>query len=561
MVDCAPVDDCPRMDLRGRTPWLPATIVTALLALALPAVASANDYCVHPNESCGGTNVAYLEDALAMAAAGDNPDRIFLGEDTYTAPAATGFEYDNQYGPVEIIGLGRGRTTLTSQPGATHWVLFLHGAPGTSVHDLTIKLPESVAFQFSGLHTENSAHHIEVLEDSTQTNSHSGVLLADGGRLEDSAVNLDAAQQSTGVFLGTPQTVVRRSAVSARTGVYTSFGGAIERSRVTGSRLGVSAESRLTTISGSLIRVTGTYGSGIYAHARPYEDTTVIADGVTIVTSSLPDLGGVSASTSGAPDRSVEVNLTNSVIRGPGTPLTAFAGGSGPAKVTASYSDYDPGGNIAFGALASISESNVSNVGAAGFVDPAGGDYHLLPTSNLLDRGDPATPQGLDLDSNTLVADGNGDGIVRRDLGAFELQPPPAGGGQPGGGQPGAGPAADTQAPLVSGFRADPAVFAIARAGTPLAARAARGTRLRYRLSEPGRVRIAIKRRPAGRRRYRTVGTLRRSATSGANSIRFSGRLGKRALRPGRYRAVIAAVDGAGNRSSARTIRLRITAR
>jgi hypothetical protein len=58
--------------------------------------------------------------------------------------------------------------------------------------------------------------------------------------------------------------------------------------------------------------------------------------------------------------------------------------------------------------------------------------------------------------------------------------------------------------------------------------------------------------------RYRTIARLERSATSGANSVRFTGRLHKRALRPGRYRALITATDTAGNRSTPRTAAFRI---
>ena len=71
--------------------------------------------------------------------------------------------------------------------------------------------------------------------------------------------------------------------------------------------------------------------------------------------------------------------------------------------------------------------------------------------------------------------------------------------------------------------------------------------------------------RPTARRarakhctRRRTVGTLSRTATAGANSTRFSGRIGKRALRPGSYRAVIRATDAAGNRSTPETARFRL---
>jgi hypothetical protein len=51
------------------------------------------------------------------------------------------------------------------------------------------------------------------------------------------------------------------------------------------------------------------------------------------------------------------------------------------------------------------------------------------------------------------------------------------------------------------------------------------------------------------------VATLRRTANAGRNTIR------RRALRPGRYRAVIRAEDVAGNRSAPRVARFRIARR
>jgi hypothetical protein len=184
-----------------------------------------------------------------------------------------------------------------------------------------------------------------------------------------------------------------------------------------------------------------------------------------------------------------------------------------------------------------------------------GHEYALEPGSPLIDIGDPAAAQGLDLNGDPRVADGNADGVARRDLGAFELQPVPAAGQPPVGG----GPAADTQAPLISGFRPAPSVFAVARARTPLAVRVARGTRLRYTLSENARVVLKVQRALGGRpMRYRTVGALRRTGIGGLNRMRFTGRIGRRALRPGRYRAVIRATDAAGNGSSPKTTRFRI---
>ena len=202
--------------------------------------------------------------------------------------------------------------------------------------------------------------------------------------------------------------------------------------------------------------------------------TTVNADGVTVTGPPLPDVVGVSATTALAPTQSARVKLSNSIVRAGGRPLLAQSTGAGEATVAASYSDYDPSFNKSSGANASIAEANVSNVGDAGFVAWEYGNYRLLPTSRLVDAGDPAAAQGVDLDGNPLVADGNGDGNARRDMGAFEVESVPPGSG------PGGTETADTLAPVVRGFSATRTVFSVARASTLLAAGAPGGTRLRY---------------------------------------------------------------------------------
>ena len=278
-----------------------------------------------------------------------------------------------------------------------------------------------------------------------------------------------------------------------------------------------------------------------------------------------------------APAEDGDVNLTNSIVRG--SSFEVNASGAGHAKIAISYTDLDPGDNEIHGLNGKITEANMSNVGDAGFADPLLGDYHLLPSSPLIDAGDPSTAQGADMDGNPLVVDGNGDGTARRDMGAFEYQTGLAGGGDPAPAGGAGGTPADTQAPLIGSFRATPSLFALARAATPVAAALPHGTRFRYGLSEQARVTLKVERALPGRRaggrcvrpsarlrqakrctRYVSVGTLRRTGAKGANSIRFTGRIGKRALRPGRYRAVIAATDAAGNRSARRTARFRVAA-
>jgi hypothetical protein len=552
---------------------LAAAVATAGFAGALPVAAGAADYCVAPNVSCGGTNVATLGQALDLADNATDGDRIFLGADTYTAPTTGGFSYSLASGPVEIIGKGTGQTTLTG-PTASSNVLTLFGGTGTAVQDLTIELPNSVAAAARGLSTSGAARRIEVTEYPTQTSYRTGVDLRQGGTLEDSTVTLGDNPYTTAVNLGPGGGTVRRSVLSAPKGVVSGYGGTIERSRVTGANTGVGAWRGVTTIADSVIRFSEGNGAvGIFADDQPGYSTTVNADGVTVVGPALPDTDGVYAGTFLAADQSTHVSLANSIIRGVSTALDAAApaGATGQASIAASYSDYDPSGNSTFGANASIAQANVSNVGDGGFADAANGDYHLRPGSPLVDAGDPATAQGVDLDGNPLVTDGNGDGIARRDLGAFELAT-----------AAGRGPqsrivTADTRPPLVTGFKADPAIFAVSRTRRAIAAHVHVGTRLRYSLSEAAQVSVTIQRALAGRRaggkcvrptrqlrrakpctRYHTSGTLASSAKAGANSTRFSGRLGGRALRPGSYRAVIGATDADGNRSTPLATRFRI---
>ena len=127
---------------------------------------------------------------------------------------------------------------------------------------------------------------------------------------------------------------------------------------------------------------------------------------------------------------------------------------------------------------------------------------------------------------------------------------------QPGtGGQPGGDGGADRTPPALGRVKLAPARFAVARRATAVAA-LRRGTTVRYRLSEPAAVTLRVERVKAGRRR--AAGTLRRSGAAGANRVRFSGRIGRRALPAGRYRLTVRATDAAGNRSKARSATFRI---
>lgn len=153
------------------------------------------------------------------------------------------------------------------------------------------------------------------------------------------------------------------------------------------------------------------------------------------------------------------------------------------------------------------------------------------------------------------------------------------------------GPGADTVAPVISALSLLRTRFAVDRRHPTPATAAARtrrgrgrrvaalGTELRFKLSESASVRIAIARETRGRRKGRRcvkpthrlrrarrctrlvdAGALvRTKRPAGANRVSFSGRIGRRTLRAGRYTATLVATDAAGNRSKPRSVRFQVT--
>lgn len=133
-------------------------------------------------------------------------------------------------------------------------------------------------------------------------------------------------------------------------------------------------------------------------------------------------------------------------------------------------------------------------------------------------------------------------------------------------------PAADTTAPTVSKVSLAPRTF-----------RAAKGSALRLTLSEASRLSVRIERLTKGRRsgkackketaklrkrhaktctRSTKIGTVSRAAVAaGATKGAFKGRVGKKTLKAGAYRATLTATDAAGNVSEPVATKFFVTAK
>jgi hypothetical protein len=141
--------------------------------------------------------------------------------------------------------------------------------------------------------------------------------------------------------------------------------------------------------------------------------------------------------------------------------------------------------------------------------------------------------------------------------------------------------------PTISALKLAPAKFRIGPGSTAvIASKRSRkhhhaGTKIEFKLSEPAAVVVSFTRTERGVRsgngcvargprhrhghasctRYVRAGSLtRRSEAGGADTIAFSGRVGKRALASGRYRLTAVATAAAGGRSGAKTASFTVVA-
>jgi hypothetical protein len=153
----------------------------------------------------------------------------------------------------------------------------------------------------------------------------------------------------------------------------------------------------------------------------------------------------------------------------------------------------------------------------------------------------------------------------------------------PSGPGPGGGSAIDTTLPVFASASLTNRTFAVDTRGaaeTAVTARAKKGTSFRYTLSEDARVVFTIERSTTGRRvgskcRKQTrsnrkrrrctlfvrAGRFAKQSTAGANRHPFSGRIGRKSLKPGKYRATLTATDAAGNRSTPRRLNFKVVKR
>jgi hypothetical protein len=206
--------------------------------------------------------------------------------------------------------------------------------------------------------------------------------------------------------------------------------------------------------------------------------------------------------------------------------------------------------------LTAGSLSLASRADGAGGAQPEGrassasisSDGHCVSFDSDADNLVPGTPVGTDFTHGYMRA-------LDGDCGT--PPPPPA---PPG-------PTPDTTAPVITGLKVTP---------SKLHRGSKKGVKITFKLSEAAKVSLKIELKGKGRKKgskclatrrtgkrctlYKAKATLRRSGKLGANTIAFSGRIGKHRLANGSYRITATATDPAGNKAKRKTATFNVVA-
>jgi hypothetical protein len=497
-------------------------------------VASATTYCVPgfhsacPNVA-GNLATSSLEAALQGNGDDGIADRIVIDAVTVSSNPDS-YQLDSgDNDDLEIVGAGPGKSVITNTGSGNEYVMDLNGAREILMKDLTLRVPAAYPDNLGGALQADGGVFENIDFESWNVRGDAVSSAIGGGTFRDIRVfgamggSIDTAFGTNGA--GSGELRIERTLIEdASWGIDVDTIAVVTRARrvriidplayglrVTKGGFAVMENSLITVDDGyALVAETGSIETLI---ATLRHMTIVDTGGDADPVIDVGDMTGVPAA------GSANVVISDTIVAGNEDPIECNSPTSS-TTLTMRYSWFFHSatvtGDCAVNTLQTL-DSFAAEPGPPQFVDTA--DYRIPAGSPAIDRGDPLTVTlpTVDLDGAPRPVDGDGDGTARRDVGAYEYQPPGSGGpsNPEEGGGPGT-PPGDVSAPQTSivkgpGKRLDEGI-----------------AKFRFRSSEPGSgFECRLDRRPR-------------------RPCRSPRRLG--GLKPGPHLFRVWAIDPAGNR-------------
>lgn len=540
--------------------------------MSVAPAARADTWCVSPAGGCDTSHTkTTVKDGLDSAAANSGPDTVQLGATTYS-------ENDLNYlnssgGTVDVVGAGRSATILQERnlANSTTVISSSSGEGAMRLAHLGVRITGAV--NVTGIRLEQAGDSVDdvAVDTSGSPSGPHGIRTTVPVTITNTFVSAPGSGGSC-LDLGADATVSDVQLENCGGGLHVTAGRvSAQRLQVRNSlSLGIWADTGTTVIVDDSLIDSPLAGDGVAAFARASGGQAfLILRHVTIT--GTGDATGLEADAGGGGTSSVSAR--DSIVRVVRKSVLHNLLGTGTANVDTDYTDIDAGAGKVGGNGGSYTPGAHDVNVDPGFASAT--DWHISPLSPVVDLD----PRPLAADEPTTDLDG-GPRVINgsRDLGAYEApqapQTPTAQTAPTP--QTTTGPTGTTARASISGFSVSPARFAVGPRPTALSAlrrakSTPRGTTFSYRLAgtASGTVMIRIERRLRGRIsgrrcvaerrslrqkahcvRYVRKGTLTRRVNAGLNRTRFSGRLGRRALKLGRYRATITAAASGATRAS-----------